>query len=378
MKLSEDTARRLPYEPPLATAHLPALGGRIGSAQEDFRVEEIPAYLPCGNGEHRYVRVEKRGLSTPELVALIARATRLGERDIGHAGMKDKHAVTVQWLSMPRRSPDAATWKLPSSVRVLEESYHTNKLRTGHLHGNRFEIRIVDLVKEAEERLEPLLDVLRKGLLNAFGEQRFGRGGGNIEQALEWLRDPSSLRGRQARFLSKLYPSVLQAELFNRYLSARYALDLDQLLLGEVVRLDGAGSNFVVEDLATEQGRYELGQLHPQGPMFGPKMRPAAAQALELEGNTLSQLELDAAASETLGRHAPGTRRDLRVPLADLTVRVEDTLEGAPSLRIAFALPAGSFATQVIRELCHGPWLSSRGAAAAPNSDEPAEGSEDE
>jgi tRNA pseudouridine13 synthase len=367
MNLNEETARRLPFEPPIATAHLPSIGGRIGSALEDFRVEEIPAYLPCGSGEHRYVRVEKRGLSTPELVTLLARVTRLGERDIGHAGMKDKRAITVQWLSLPRRSPEASTWKLPSDVKVLEESYHTNKLRTGHLHGNRFEIRIVDVVDDAEARLQPLLDVLRKGLLNAFGEQRFGHGGSNIDHALEWLRDPSRLRGRRARFLSKLYPSVLQAELFNRYLSARYALGFERLLLGEVVRLNGSGSNFIVQDLAAEQPRYEQGQLHPQGPMFGPKMRPAEAQALELEREILAQLQLDATSSETLGHHAPGTRRDLRVPLDDLAVHLENTEEGKPALRIAFSLPAGSFATQVVRELCHGSWLASRSATSAPD-----------
>lgn len=367
MPESTSERRLLPHEPPLLTRHLLPLGGRIGPNCEDFRVEEIPAYLPSGEGEHRYVRVEKTGLSTPELVSVLSRTANVSERDIGYAGLKDKHAVTVQWLSLPRKSLPAERWKLPSTIQVLEESYHTNKLRTGHLHGNRFELRIVELDVDAPSRLPLLLDVIAKGVLNAFGEQRFGRGGSNIEAALAWLSNPRGLRGNRARFLSKLYPSVLQSELFNRYLSARLALGLDRLLMGEVVRLDGSGSNFVVEDRATEQARYERGELHPQGPMFGPQMRAAATEALELETSVLAEVHLDSAALEALGAHAPGTRRDLRLRVVNLKTELLPTDSGAPNLRIAFELPAGAYATQVLRELCHTPWFPQASRESLPN-----------
>jgi tRNA pseudouridine13 synthase len=185
--------RQLPHEPPLVTRDLPPIGGRVGPNLEDFRVDEIPAYLPAGQGDHRYVRVEKRGLSTPELVSLLARNAGVPERDIGSAGLKDKHAVTSQWLSLPRRSRPASEWQLPDTVRVLDESLHTNKLRTGHSHGNRFGIRLVDLDREAPVRLPHLVERLRRGMLNAFAEQRFGRDGQNFADRRQGSC-PSSIR----------------------------------------------------------------------------------------------------------------------------------------------------------------------------------------
>lgn len=368
-----------PHEPPLVTAQLPAIGGRTGSALEDFRVEEIPAYLPSGEGEHRYVKIEKRGLSTPEAVTLIARAANAKERDIGSAGLKDKHAVTTQWLSLPRQSRPASEWALPAELRVLEESYHQNKLRTGHLHGNRFVIRLVELEPDASARMPALVDRLRKGTLNAFAEQRFGRDGQNIQSALEWLKDPRGLRGPKARFLSKLYPSVIQSELFNRYLSRRLELGEDRLLSGEIVRLEGTGSNFVVEDLATEQARFEQGELHPQGPMFGPKMRPAKSQALELEQQVLSELGLTLEELDQLGAHAPGTRRDIWLRFNDFEAAVEESTAPVSdtgtrlSAVLSFSLPAGSYATHVVRELTHGVWFERR-KSPRENHAAPAEG----
>jgi tRNA pseudouridine13 synthase len=339
----------------------------MGTAVDDFRVDEIPAYLPSGEGEHRYVKVEKVGLSTPELLTILSRAAGVTEKDIGYAGLKDKHAVTTQWLSLPRKSPPASQWRLPKTVTVLDESYHSNKLRTGHLHGNRFVIRLVELHEDAEARLPALLGVLRTGHLNAFGEQRFGRGGNNIDAALAWLKNPRGLRGKNARFLSKLYPSVIQSELFNRYLAARLTLGFTQLLPGEVVRLDGTGSNFVVENLEVEQARYEQGELHPQGPMFGPKMRSAQYQAQELEQQVLKQLDLTPEAVEALGNHAPGTRRDIRIPLENLKTEFLHVASTPPILQIAFTLPSGSYATQVVRELCRTPWFSNTSMNQVPS-----------
>jgi tRNA pseudouridine13 synthase len=356
-------AGALPHEPSLVTSDLQPIGGRIGSALEDFRVDEIPAYSPAGQGDHRYVRMEKRGLSTPELVSLVARAAQIPERDIGTAGLKDKHAVTTQWLSLPKRCRPSDAWQLPESVRILEESYHSNKLRTGHLHGNHFAIRLVEISPETPSRLLPLVERLRLGVLNAFAEQRFGRDGQNIRAALEWLKDPRQLRGPKARFLSKLYPSVIQSELFNRYLTQRLAAGLKQLLAGEIVRLEGSGASFVVEDLPAEQRRFESGELHPQGPMFGPKMRPAKDEALALEKRVEAELLLEAEQLEQLFTHAPGTRRDVMLRPLDLTAVIESAENPTsaeamkPSVHLSFSLPAGSYATHLIRELTHAAWF---------------------
>src|SRR5262245_35069566 len=117
----------VPHVPPFFCADLPAAGGRIGPLLEDFVVDEIPAYAPSGAGDHWYVRVRKRGLTTRDAVLVLARASNVPERDIGYAGMKDKHGVTTQWLSLPGKAPAPETWQLPSELEVLEASRHTNK-----------------------------------------------------------------------------------------------------------------------------------------------------------------------------------------------------------------------------------------------------------
>jgi len=334
-----------PHEPPFCTDALPAIGGSIGPLLEDFRVDERPAYLPSGEGEHLYVRVEKRGLTTQDLVRRLAEVAGVEPRDIGYAGLKDKHAVTTQWLSLPRHARDADAWSVPEGIRVLEASRHGNKLRTGHLVGNHFGISLVGVVPDALARAGVLLERVRaSGLPNYFGLQRFGREGENLPRALEWLRGRG--RRRIPAFLVKLYPSVLQSEIFNRYLTLRSALGLDRLLAGDVVRLEGSGASFVVEDETREGPRLASKDVHLTGPMLGPKMRPADGRPRELEREAASAAGADDAVLETLGRFAPGTRRDLLVLPDELVVS-----EPSPGrLHLDFGLPAGSYATVLIRE----------------------------
>src|SRR5262249_43071472 len=160
-----------------------------------FRVDEIPAYAASGSGEHLYVRVQKRELTTPELVRRLARAAGVDARDVGYAGLKDKHAVTSQWLSFPAQAAPPEGWELPPGVELLEVSRHGNKLRTGHLAGNRFSIALVGGGAGAAERARAIADaLLARGLPNYFGAQRFGRGGANLELARSWLADGAKKR----------------------------------------------------------------------------------------------------------------------------------------------------------------------------------------
>jgi tRNA pseudouridine13 synthase len=199
----------------------------------------------------------------------------------------------------------------------------------------------------------PLAERLRAcGVFNYYGGQRFGRRGEGLSQALTWLRSGAKLHG-VPRFLTKLYPSVIQAEIFNRYFSARRELGLDRLLLGEVVRLNNAGAMFSVEDTERETPRLLSGDIHLTGPIFGPKARPTAADAAALELAQLEQLGLDAEAREKLARLAPGTRRDLIAPVNDLELR----WSGVGRLELEFSLPSGSYATEVIRQFTHSPFL---------------------
>jgi tRNA pseudouridine13 synthase len=334
--------------PPLLTADLPEVGGSLGPEPEDFVVDELPAYLPSGAGEHVYLRVKKRRMNTRDAAVALARAAEVAERDVGYAGMKDKHGVTTQWFSLPRTARNPEGLSLPPELEVLEVSRHGNKLRTGHLRGNRFVLGIVGAPPGGEERARSLLSRLAdRGLLNVFGAQRFGRDGENLTRGLAWLRGEATLpRGRE-RFLSKLYSSAVQSEAFNRYALARTAAGLEHLIAGEVVRLSGSNALFVVENLEQETPRLRAGDIVLTGPLPGPRIRPASAgEGLELERAALRELGLGEKELEALAQHAPGTRRDLVVRPEHGEVRVE-----GDRLRLRFELPSGSYATEVLREM---------------------------
>ena len=342
-----------PHEPPVMYGAIPAIEAAIGPDPEDFVVDEIPLYPQSGAGEHVYVRVEKRGYTTPAMVRAITRAAGIDERDLGYAGLKDKHAVTRQWLSLPAKARPPGEWQLPEGISVVEHTRHANKLRTGHLLGNRFRITLLTSDASALEKAAPLAELLKtRGLYNYFGGQRFGRSGDGLRQAIVWLREGAKLHGLP-RFLTKLYPSVIQAEVFNRYFSARRALGLDRLLAGEVVRLDGAGAMFSVEDPEREAPRLTSGDVHLTGPIFGPKARPTSAEAAALELSIIEELGLGAEARDKLARLAPGTRRDLIAPIPDLELR----WAAVGRLEVEFSLPSGSYATEVIRQFTRSPFL---------------------
>lgn len=344
----------LPTEPPLVCRDLAPIEGRLGPNPEDFQVNEIPAYEPSGSGTHRYVQVRKTLLTTPELVHIIAKAADVAEAGVGYAGLKDKHAVTTQWLSLPLPSRPVSEWALPETVVILQDGLHANKLRTGHLHGNRFTLRLVNLVPDDKARFELLWARVTAGIFNGFGEQRFGYRGTNLQRALGWLRGNSPLRGPKARFQKKLHPSVIQSELFNRYLTARIDASLQRPLCGEVVRLKGSGACFIVKDPDAEQPRWSTGDILPTGPMIGGRVHPAAQEAaLGLEHAVVRELGLDAEPLARLCAEAPGTRRDVLLFLEQPHFEwVNDQ-----TLKIRFGLPAGAYATQVLRELTQAPWL---------------------
>jgi tRNA pseudouridine13 synthase len=333
------------FLPPLAFGDLTALGGRIGPEPEDFVVDEIPLYAASGEGAHLYVRIEKRLWTTARLVKVLSDVSSVRDRDIGYAGLKDKNAVTTQWFSFPELSIETGKgWSFPEGVRALEFTRHNNKIRTGHLFGNRFVIRLVDVERTEPEVLATLLDAIRRqGLPNYYGRQRFGQRGDSLQQALDWVKGKTRVRDR---FLLKLLPSVIQAEHFNRYLHARIALGLDKLLPGEVVRLNGSGKMFVVTDAPTEQPRLAARDIHLTGPLSGPKMKAPESEALALEEQTLATLGLNAEDLARLGDHAPGARRDLVLYAEPMNA----TFSEPRTVTLEFSLPAGAYATQVIAE----------------------------
>jgi len=365
-------ALRVPAELPFEHPDLPALGGQIGPTPEDFVVDEVPLYAAAGQGDHWYVRLAKRERTSADLRRAVAQAAQVPEREIGYAGLKDKQAVTSQWLSVPvPRSTPPSEWQLPEPYRLLEVTRHANKLRVGHLAGNRFRIRLVGIEPQARAGAAALCQrVAEQGIGNYFGSQRFGLGQRNLETALTLLerRRLGPRAGQRGKFLA----SVIQSEIFNRYLMLRSELGRERLLLGDVVRLQGSRALFVVEDPEREAPRLAAGDIHLTGPLVGPKMKQSEGQPRELERAALASVGLDEAGLRELGRSAPGTRRDLVLRPEGLSWRLDGAGSQASgnegngsetsgreegALIVEFGLPAGAYASLVIRALTRqDPW----------------------
>ena len=327
---------------PYLTADLPGTGGRIRAQPEDFRVVEVPAYEPSGEGEHLYLFVEKRGLTTRELVDHLVGALGVPEKQIGVAGLKDKHAVTRQWVSLPARYAERLPLleELPG-VRILETGRHTNKLGVGHLRGNRFEILIRDVLPGSDTSARAVLDrLLRLGVPNYFGPQRFGLGGQNPVRGYRLVKQG---KGRGRPWLKKFLIGSLQSLLFNDWLALRMERGLyDRVMLGDIAKKHATRGEFRVEDPEAENPRAAALEISATGPLHGRKYFETTDEARALEDEILARYEL---AREDF-RARKGARRPLRFPLEEARLEVRE--EG---LWLAFFLPKGAYATAVLREV---------------------------
>ncbi len=341
--------------PPLVTAALPGIGGRIKQVPEDFEVEEIPAYQASGSGAFLYLWVEKRAMGAEYFTRQVARRLDLPPGEVGTAGLKDRHAVTRQWVSVPESAEGRLGQLEGDGIRVLQVSRHGNKLKPGHLHGNRFRILVRDVDPAAGERLPPLLDTLRReGVPNFYGPQRFGHDGETVRLGLALLHDeppPVSASGRRPNlrspFLRKLALSAAQSALFNHYLGRRLTDGLlRRVLPGDVMAKWPFGGLFVVADVPREQERFDRRETVSAGPIFGRKTFPAAQDAAAREAAALAECDLTPAAFTRFGKLLQGTRRHNMIYIDDLAAATEPD-----GVRLTFTLPAGSYATVLLGEL---------------------------
>lgn len=335
------------------SADIPGCGGHYKETPSDFEVEEIPAYAPCGEGEHVYLWVEKRGVTTDDAARRIGRHLGLPEGTVSWAGKKDKQALTRQWLSVqakPGREDELRTFVDPD-VRLLTVTRHRNKLKVGHLRGNKFRIRLAGVKDVGAARAA--IEVLEKrGVPNYFGAQRFGASGTNSPRGKAILLKAAETgrRGRpdkERQFLLSAY----QSELFNRVLTRR----LDQGLfssarVGDVLKKHETGGEFVCAEPAVDQPRMDAFEVSATGPMFGPEMRVAEGGPGDDEAAVLKEEGLTPDAFKAGGGDTDGARRMLRIPLPD--VMLDASVPG--DLWLAFSLPSGSYATVVLGELLKG------------------------
>jgi len=331
------------------TADIPGSGGRIKERPEDFEVEEIPAYLPSGEGEHLYLWVEKRALGTEPLARRLAEALGVDARDVGWAGLKDHQAVARQFFSVPASAEPRLAGLQLEGVRVLSAARHGNKLRPGHLRGNRFAVRLRDVV-DPEAAARALDALALRGVPNFFGEQRFGRDARNAELGRRLLLG-ERLERAPSRFQRKLYLSAFQSELFNRALEARLREGtFARALAGDAMRKEDTGGLFTCASPAEDQPRVDRFEISPAGPLFGPRMPQAAGAVAEAEAALLAASGVSV---ELLARHGrgetEGARRAYRVRLGEPSLQRD-----GGDLWLRFSLPKGSYATVVLDEIVKG------------------------
>jgi tRNA pseudouridine13 synthase len=341
--------------PPLQTADLAGIGGRIRMCPEDFVVREIPAYAPDGRvGAHLLLALTKRGIGSEDAILEVSRQTGIPRPEIGLAGLKDNIAVTEQWISVPfAAGPALAEFSHPA-ITLGQAHPHGNKLRRGHLHGNRFILVVRELAVPGEQAAARVAAKRARlaelgGLDNLYGQQRLGEHGGNLRRGLAAL-DAGRRRGR-ADFLL----SAGQSALFNLYLLERRARgQLRTVLRGDILKKGVTGGIFECRDPEVDQARLDSGELGITGPMYGSKMRAPSpgTPSGDLEQEILARAGISQKSLSALGNKLEGTRRPLQLPLPDLEAEPVGPLnELPPGLRLGFALPAGSYATVLLQEL---------------------------
>lgn len=332
---------------PLLTPALPGTSGLTRVVPEDFFVEELPLYEAAGQGDHLYLTVEKRERTTQEVARELAKLLQARERDVGSAGQKDKRAVTVQRFSVLCKAPvEEAAQLQGAGFRVLAAARHGNKLKPGHLRGNRFRIVVRGVVPDGLQRAQAVCERLQAaGAANLFGPQRFGKMGDNAELGRRILARQEQTRDR---FLRRMALSALQSELFNRCLAARIADGLfDRAIDGDVLRKRGGGSLFVCEDAAVETERVRAFEIDPAGPLPGHSVFAARGEALRREERALAEAQVDPRSFAAGGGEMEGARRPYRIPVDELCVAAD----GPDALVLKFALPRGSYALAVLREV---------------------------
>lgn len=324
----------------------PTSGGVLKAAPEDFCVREDLGFEPDGDGEQVLVYLRKTGCNTQVVADSLAKFAKISGRVVSYAGLKDRHAVTEQWfcLQMPgKETPDFTAFRL-EGCEVLNVARHRRKLRIGTLRGNFFRLvlRQINQRDEVESRLQ---QIQQFGVPNYFGEQRFGRDGNNLLMAQRWAKNEIVVRERNKR---SFYLSAARSAMFNHVVSRRIEQSLhQQVMCGDVMQLAGRGSWFVAqqEELAALQQRLMQGELRITAPLAGEGELGTQHQALAFEQQSL--LDDDVLLSLVKRERVENARRAALVFPQQMMWQWQDDA----TVIVNFWLPAGSFATSVIREV---------------------------
>ncbi|KXF80194.1 tRNA pseudouridine(13) synthase TruD [Enterovibrio coralii] len=323
----------------------PTATGKLKAKPEHFFVSETLDFTPAGHGEHFLVRIRKIGENTKYVANELAKACGVKSRDVSWAGLKDRHAVTEQWFSVHlpgQPDPDLSDFVASHEGvdAILETARHDKKMRPGDLIGNRFKLVITDF--EGDDAIEArLADIREKGVPNYFGSQRFGRNGNNVTSARDWGQDKFRVRDKSKR---SFYLSAARSFLFNQVLSSRIEKGLcHSVMLGDLL-INANEETLLVEDIDAAMQKLATGEWQISGPMTGDNALPTQQDAQAFEQAIVdTEPHLLAVIRSNRMRHE---RRPLLLfPENMVWERDGDTLT------IDFSLPAGCFATAVMREV---------------------------
>ena len=322
----------------------PAGIGKIRTLPEDFIVKENLSFEPSGSGEHAFLQIEKKGENTDYVARQLARFANVRQRDVSYAGLKDRHAITTQWFSVwlpGKADPDWATFET-DSMKVLQSVRHARKLKRGVLSGNSFKLRVREWQGDNAYVIAQLEAIKVNGIANYYGSQRFGNEGQNVNKALAMF-----LGAKVGREQRSLYLSAVRSYLFNQILAYRVVNEnWNQPLKGDTYVFDLSNSSFKSTEPDDEIiRRLAAREIHPTGALFGKGEVGVSDDVLVLETGVA-----DAYPQLVKGLVAFGVesdRRALRVNVTDLQWQwIQDDV-----LELAFTLPAGSYATSVLREI---------------------------
>lgn len=400
-----------PTECRFVTHEVPGVGGRVKKRVEDFLVDEIPAYEPSGDGEHLHLVIEKRSRTTSDAVRLLSQHFGVPMQDVGYAGLKDKHAISRQAMSLWRADPALADTFEDEGIKIIGVNRHNDKIHRGHLRGNRFVVKIRNVKPHDVLSAQKIINILeREGVPNYFGEQRFGYrhngqllgwmllkedwqafldellGGhdprergrntearnayddGNYQKALKRWSTVHRHERQAVGTLSRGAPahdainaidesqrvllvSAFQSALFNYLLNDRIARGLfTELMPGDIAQLHNRRGGFLVRNIESEQHRFDRMEISTTGPMWGPDLEIPASPMGDWERAVLEWTGVTPEELETGVYQPRGSRRAYRMIIRDSQVSGGVDDHGS-YIRCAFDLPRGSYATTVLREL---------------------------
>ena len=324
----------------------PALNGVIRTFPEDFKVDEKFAFDFTDEGEHALIHIEKTDTNTDWLARQIAEVSGLKKGDVSYAGLKDRNAVTTQWFSVWLPGKPDPDWSLLNSekVKILDSCRHNRKLRRGSLRGNQFTLIIRDVVGDASD-LEQRMNIIKQdGVPNYFGEQRFGIDGQNIIKAEIMFGG----RREKDRFKRSIYLSAARSAMFNDVLSQRVEMNKwAEGISGDVMLLDNSHSYFLATDIdQTIIQRLKEHDIHPSGPLWGRGELLSKGAVEELESKLPSKFEVFDVGLKNA--RLDQDRRSLRLSVINLEWNYD---EKNKLLNLSFFLPAGGYATSVLREI---------------------------